>query len=92
MKTNKFFLVALIMMCAMTMTTVLISCSSDNNDVTEPIEYGKVYSYAYEGNTLYFVIDASLTAKIVAPTIPTILKMKTKMSIPGRAMNSRKAV
>ena len=71
MKTNKFFLVALIMMCAMTMTTVLISCSSDNNDVTEPIEYGKVYSYAYEGNTLYFVIDeASLTAKIVAPSYP----------------------
>ena len=71
MKTNKFFLAALTVMCAMTMTTVLTSCTNDDNPVTKPIEYGKVFNYTYEGKTLFYVIDeASQTATLVAPLYP----------------------
>ena len=71
MKTKHSFLAALTAMCTMTMTTMLTSCTNDDNPVTEPIEYGKVFSYAFDGNTLYYVIDeASQTAKLVAPLYP----------------------
>lgn len=54
----------------MTMMTVLTSCTKDNDD-NPVIEYGKVFDYNYEGNTLYFVIDkSSQTASVVAPSYP----------------------
>lgn len=71
MKTKHSFLAALTTICAMTMTIMLTSCTNDDNPVTEPIEYGKVFSYAFDGNTLYYVIDeSSQTAILVAPLYP----------------------
>lgn len=79
MKTKRTFLAALTLMCAMTMTTVLISCTNDDNPVTKPIEYGKVFNYTYEGQTLYYVIDeASQTATLVAPLYPNYPKDEMK--------------
>ena len=71
MKTKRTFLAALTLMCAMTTTTVLTSCTNDDNPVTKPIEYGKVFNYTYGGQTLYYVIDeASQTATVESPLYP----------------------
>ena len=72
MKTKRTFLAALTLMCAMTMTTVLISCTNDDNPVTKPIEYGKVFNYTYEGQTLYYIVNEKGEASVVAPLYPDL--------------------
>lgn len=60
---------ALTMVCAM----VLTSCSSDdNNPATASIEYGQVFSYTYEGQTLYYIVNEKGEAAVVPPLHPNI--------------------
>ena len=85
---------AAVLCCAMTMT-VFTSCSKDNDNPEPepepaPIEYGKVFTYTYEGQTLYYVIDeTSQTATAVAPCYPDYPNPKEKAF--GRATKCRKA-
>ncbi len=52
-----------LMMAAMTFT----ACTKEEIKV---VEYGKVFSYAHEGQTLYYIVDSSGDAAVVPPMFP----------------------
>ena len=64
---RRTMMAALTMVCAM----VLTSCSSDDNTpATEPIEYGQVFNYTYEGQKLYYIVNEKGEAAVVPPLYP----------------------
>lgn len=60
------------LMAAAIMVLGFTACTIDNNDnpVTEPVEYGKVFSYTYNGQTLYYIIEESGEAIVEYPMYP----------------------
>ena len=73
MKTRKDFLSVLILVAAMAMTFMQASCTKDDSSVEQPVEYNKVFTYTYEGQMLYYVIDSlKQSAWVVAPVWPNL--------------------
>ncbi|MCR4921009.1 MAG: leucine-rich repeat domain-containing protein [Bacteroidaceae bacterium] len=56
--------VAIMLMAAATLFT---GCTKEEIKV---VEYGKVFSYAHEGQTLYYIVDSSGDAAVVPPMFP----------------------
>lgn len=65
---------AAVLCCA----AVFTSCEPD----WEPIEYGKVFTYTYEGQTLYYVIDEeSQAATAVVPCYPNYPDLEEDLGV-----------
>lgn len=56
-------------LCCFTSMAVFTSCEKADPEV-KVIEYGKVFDYTYEGNTLYYLVDGSGNAAVVPPMYP----------------------
>ena len=73
----KRILMAAALFCCMTTMALLTSCTE-----VEPIEYGKVFDYTYQGQTLYYIVDSAGEASVVPPLYP-YLDYKTDESWTG---------
>lgn len=62
----------LFLMAAAIVALGFTACAEDNGDnpVPEPVEYGKVFSYTYKGQTLYYIINESGEASVEYPMYP----------------------
>ena len=55
----------------MAAVTLFSACSSDDDVASTPVEYSKVFSFPYQGTTLYYVVDSvSQSASLVPPLYP----------------------
>lgn len=56
-------------LCCMTTFAVFTACEKVDPEI-KVIEYGKVFDYTYEGQTLYYIVDPSGDAAVVPPMFP----------------------